>query len=336
MMPAITAGATSCIYPHRSDAAGRYGPAVGLREGHGWMGIAALCGVVLAWVVLATGCGADKPRALEPPATGVFFGAKTGPRESDVATLERLLGRKLAIRAIFISWEEQWPDDRVLADHRSGRLSLVTWAGTDLAAVASGSYDALIHERARAVRNLGFSIFVRWGAEMNGNWHPWGRQPTAYAAAWRRIHTIFEEEGATNVAWVWSPSIPQGDWDAYYPGDSYVDWIAGDFYNWGLSRPDTQWQPFEEAFTPFYEDMVDKGKPLMLAEVGSAEQGGEKGTWVQNAFRVLEERFPAVKAWIHQQYEDGEANWRVDSSPASLAAYREAVGSEYFGAFPSG
>jgi hypothetical protein len=74
----------------------------------------------------------------------------------------------------------------------------------------------------------------------------------------------------------------------------------------------------------------------MLSEVGSAEQGGDKPAWLHDAFTVLGERFPAVKAWIHQQYEDGEANWRVDSSPASLAAYQQIVNSDYFGAFPVG
>jgi beta-mannanase len=292
---------------------------------------------VLATAFLGNACGAAKPpAALESPHAGVYFGAKAGPRESDVAKLERLLGRKLAIRAIFVSWEEQWPDERVRADHRNGRLSLVTWAGTDLGSIAAGACDTLIRERAHAVKNLGFPIFVRWGAEMNGDWHAWGKQPTAYVDAWRRIHTIFEEEGAPNVAWVWSPSIPQGDWDAYYPGDSYVDWIGGDSYNWGLSRPDTRWQPFAELLAPFYKYATGKEKPLMLAEIGSAEQGGRKSEWVQTAFGALEERFPAVKAWIHQQYEDGEADWRVNSSPESLAAYRQIVNSDYLAAFPAG
>jgi beta-mannanase len=172
--------------------------------------------------------------------------------------------------------------------------------------------------------------------EMNGNWYPWCCHPEQFREVWRRIHDIFSEEGATNVAWVWSPATSRGGWDAYYPGDQYVDWIGASVYNWGLSQSGTRWRPFAEIFTPFYEDVAGKGKPLMLAEVGSAEQGGDKGAWVHDASTILEERFPAVKAWIHQQYEDGEADWRVDSSPTSLAAYRRLVNSDYLGAFPAG
>ena len=41
---------------------------------------------------------------------------------------------------------------------------------------------------------------------------------------------IYDAEGATNVQWVWDPQAAafcSGHAQSYYPGDAYVDWIAG-------------------------------------------------------------------------------------------------------------
>jgi hypothetical protein len=295
--------------------------------------LAALC---ISLSLVGASCHGANGNPIAPPATGVFFGAKTGYYQSDVSTFESLIRRKIAIRAISVPWDGIWPDARLVEDHGQGRLDLITWRGTNLGQILSGQFDDMIRARAREARQLGFPIFVRPMHEMNGDWFPWCCHPEEYRQSWRRIHEIFSEEGATNVAWVWSPATSRGGWDSYYPGDGYVDWIGASLYNWGLSRPDTRWQRFAEILEPFYERVVDKDKPLMLAEVGSAEQGGDKAAWLRNAAAALERRFPAVKAWVHQEYTDGGADWRIESSPAAEATYRAIVHEAYFGPMPQG
>jgi hypothetical protein len=53
---------------------------------------------------------------------------------------------------------------------------------------------------------------------------------------------MFHEKNVVNVAWVWTPvaSPPppadwgrDPDWQAYYPGDEYVDWVGADLNDWG-------------------------------------------------------------------------------------------------------
>jgi hypothetical protein len=264
------------------------------------------------------------------PATGVLFGAKTGYYQSDVSAFESLIGRKIAIRQTFVDWTKAWPDSRTVDDHADGRIPLISWKGTNLADIASGSYDVMIRERARAVKNLGFPIFVRWAHEMNAEWYPWGNQPANYVAAWRRIHTIFDDEGATNVAWVWAPSIPKGNWDAYYPGDSYVDWIGADSYNWGTCKtPSAGWKSFNAMFKAYHDHFAGNGKPMMMAEIGSAEQGGNKANWIADAKASIK-ALPAFHAWIHQQYTDGSCNWKIDSSTSAREAYRALAADPYF------
>ena len=71
---------------------------------------------------------------------------------------------------------------------------------------------------------------------MNGDWVPWGlgvngNTARDYVAAWRHLVTVFAEEGASNVRWVWSPNVnPDGylPFERLYPGDRWVDWLALD------------------------------------------------------------------------------------------------------------
>jgi hypothetical protein len=291
---------------------------------------------MIAFVALVaglSGCGKEGNPAIPAPENGIFFGAKAGPGQEEVHALETALNRHLAIRETVFSWEREWPDARMAIDHREGRVPLVSWWGTKVSAIASGEYDSMLRERARMVRALGFSIFLRPMHEMNGTWYPWCCDPEHYRAAWRRIHSIFEDEGADNVAWVWSPTASVGGWRDYYPGDDYVDWIGVSAYNWGSTRAPWTWRSLTGILSPFYAEFAASDKPIMLAEVASVEQGGDKAAWVIAAAAALEERFPAVKAWIHQEYPDGDADWRIGSSEESLEAYRRVARDPYFGAF---
>jgi hypothetical protein len=66
-------------------------------------------------------------------------------------------------------------------------------------------------------------------------------------------------------------------------------------------------------------------QPLMIYEVASAERGG-KAEWIRDMRKELASRFAKVRAvaWFHA---NKETNWRVDSSSASLEAFRSVVAS---------
>ena len=176
---------------------------------------------------------------------------------------------------------------------------------------------------------------------MNGDWLPWsgaanGRDPAEYVLAWRRVHSIFREEGASNAIWIWSPNsvdAPREAWNGftrYYPGDAYVDWVGVDGYNWGTTREWSSWQSFGSIFDPVYRAFARR-KPIMISEVSSAEAGGSKAAWIASAARTLKMRFPAVRAVVWFNI-DKEADWRVDSSASALHAFRALAADPYFGA----
>ena len=166
--------------------------------------------------------------------------------------------------------------------------------------------------------------------------------PLKYVKAWRHMHDIFVQEGATNAVWVWAPDkgdSPKDNWNhwlKYYPGDAYVDWVGFDGYNWGTAATTwaSSWTSFEDTFLPIYRDFASR-KPIMIAETASAEAGGDKGRWMADAQAMIKARWPDVVAvtWFD---DNKETDWRVDSSSSALAAYRRWVHDPYFDLFETG
>ena len=220
---------------------------------------------------------------------------------------------------------------------------MITWWGTTNSAVTDGSFDALIEARADDVKAFAKPVYLRFGAEMNGNWYAWSgpqndNDPSSFVAAWRHIHDIFSRVGADNVIWVWAPnadSKPGGvavtswnNWRNYYPGDRYVDWVGIDGYNWGT--PGGDWQSFREIFSPIYKDYSSR-KPIMIAETSSVEEGGSKRVWIRYAKRWIK-RHPSVKAlcWFDTNLSATRIDWRINSSGGAFRAFRRLARDPYF------
>jgi beta-mannanase len=124
------------------------------------------------------------------------------------------------------------------------------------------------------------------------------------------------------------PSDGWNHWTHYYPGDAYVDWVGLDAYNWGSSSTCCTWMSFADLATDLYRDYAAV-KPLMLPETSSAEVGGDKAAWIQAMRTGLPRDFPAIKAVVWFDI-DKETDWRIASSPATLAAYRAMALDPYF------
>lgn len=205
-----------------------------------------------------------------------------------------------------------------------------------LQSIIDGSYDAYITRWALASKAWGYPYFLRFAAEMNGNWYPWseqlnGNKPGEYILAWQHVHDIFTSVGATNVTWVWSPNVEYNGstpLSELYPGSAYVDWIGMDGYNWSTVQRH-QWQTFSQVFQQTYQDILamNLNKPLMIAETASAEVGGDKPQWISDAYGLqIPRNYPAIRAVIWFD-EKKETDWRIESSVASQAAFANAIAS---------
>lgn len=283
-------------------------------------------------------------------ALGVFLaGSPEDPGRIDSYTA--LVGKPPAI----VMWYHDWAHggfNKGIMDGIAARgiTPMVTWEPWDytggivqpayaLRTIASGTYDEYIRQYARDSAAWGRPFYIRFAHEMNGDWYPWGRgisgnTPADFVAAWRRVHDIFREEGATNVRWVWSPNVADANSTPYnliYPGDAYVDWVGVVGYNWGASYSWSGWVTFAALFGPSYAQLVTlTQKPLMITEVGSSETGGDKAAWIlQGLLSDLPLRFPRVRAvlWFNANQ---EADWAITTSPTAFDAFRRVVESPLY------
>jgi Glycosyl hydrolase family 26 len=285
-------------------------------------------------------------------------GAPDHPEKID--RFAEMVGRQPSV----VMWYQDWATagvkefDPARMDEvvERGAMPMVTWEPADyterldqpryaLKRIVAGDHDEHIRQWARDAAAWGKPFYLRFAHEMNGDWYPWSvsRPPVngnesadEYINTWKHVHDIFEEEGATNVRWVWNPDLTAPDrpsYDSLYPGDRYVDWVGIDAYNWGTSQPEqSSWQTFPEIFDASYKEMdAVTDRPMMVGETASAESGGVKAAWIRKTLLTdIPSRYPQVQAvvWFHRHK---EADWRVNSSEDSLEAYREVAASPLYG-----
>lgn len=314
-----------------------------------WIALATCATVVVLLILMASQAG-----------TQVSLGvAVDGTPKRTIEEYTRTVGKAPAIVMWYQNWEQagsrEFDPKKMDAVASRGAMPMLTWLPKDptlgneqpeyaLRAIAAGEHDAYIRQWARDAKAWGKPFYLRPMHEMNGNWSPWhvgvnGNTSAQYRAAWRRMHDIFEQEDATNVRWVWSPNVAHSGSTPFaevYPGDAYVDWVGLDGYNFGASKPNTRWRSLAEVFGPSYDALARMTrKPMMIAETACAEAGGDKAAWIrQGLLKDLPARFPRVRAvtWFDKIK---EADWRVDSSPAAEAAYKEvAASAAYRGRLP--
>jgi hypothetical protein len=208
--------------------------------------------------------------------------------------------------------------------------------------ISAGKFDTYIKQWALAAKAWRGPFFLRFAPEMNGDWTPWSGDVNSNAVddfvqTWKHVHDIFTSVAATNVTWVWNPNIlfkgkGAPPLSAYYPGDAYVDWIAIDGFNLGRVGNKGRWKTFSQVFGETYNSILEfTAKPIMIAETGSIEQGGNKAAWITDAFSTeLPNSFPNIKAvaWFNQT--SSQQDWRIETSSASQAAFFAAIHSSVY------
>jgi mannan endo-1,4-beta-mannosidase len=244
-------------------------------------------------------------------------------------------GRSPAIVHYFRRWTGEPTFDPAVAGfvHDLGAVPMISWEPWQgLDAIVDGAWDAVLADYARAVADHGQPLLLRFAHEMNLPQIPWFGPAATFRAAWERVRAAFDDAGATNVRWVWSPYANGpgvAELSEYFPGTGLVDWPALDGYNWGRSRPWQRWPSFERLFGASLATITElmPGAPVMLAEIGCATRGGDKAAWMRETLlHAIPERHPEIRAVVWFDHHRPEhADWRIDSSPDSLAAWREAI-----------
>ena len=300
-------------------------------------------------------CGAQ---AYLAPRCGALWGVYTleGPDpETAVYDLEQEVGRRfdVALRFHDFSYHPnlgQFPDDYEREMGRDRTLffswqARVSETDTDIPwrDIANGDYDDdYVRTAARRIREYGEPVFLAFDPEFDRLTSSKGPVED-YAAAYRRVWDVFEEEGVDNVAWAWVPTGYVGADNEQrlmdgYPGDDYVDWVGYDPYNF-YECNGTDWEDFEQTIEAGYAWLERSGlgdKPIILSEYGTqydADEPERSQQWHRDIPEVLE-RYPNLKGLVRfdadgvfygSDGEDGPScGFYIDNGPGMAESFAEA------------
>jgi hypothetical protein len=283
------------------------------------------------------------------PAKGLLFGAfeptaAGGTAADAVAARETQVGRTLGLDRSYWSWDDAQPGNIVTDDLAHGRTPLMSIkpqkrTGTVIswASIAAGAVDADIERQADqlAAAPGGIILALHHEPEIASGYG----SASDYVAAFRHYVSVFRERGASNVAFAWilTPVTFERNADQWYPGDDVVDWIGTDAYNFGSCKAGVSgWRSIESAASAFQQWGSAHGKPLVLAEYGSAEDPadpGRKAQWLRDAAATFQ-AWPNLRA---VSYFDtvGTCDWRLGLDAAGEGAFRELARTAYAMGSPS-
>ena len=206
-----------------------------------------------------------------------------------------------------------------------------------LSDLISGRYDSYIREFATKAKAWNHPFMLRFDWEMNGKWFPWhegvnGNQPGEFVTAWRHVHDIFREVGASNVTWVWCPNVEYSGstpFSEVYPGDAYVDWTGLDGYNRGTNPVSPEgWKSFSQVYRSSYNAIAGSlapSKPLMVGEVASSEDGGSKAAWIKDMLARIPTEYTKIRALLYFDKYDSSMDWPLETSTSATTAFAEGI-----------
>ena len=301
--------------------------------------------VLTAQLVAALAGPASAARArtvpVEPRVVGLAVaGAPTDLAEA--ASVSSRTGAAIDQVTFYVAWSRggDFPAADASRITATGAVPELTWepwdpaAGLDqpayaLDAIAAGRHDAYLRRWAQQIKAWGKPLVIRFAHEMNGDWYPWaegvnGNAAGDHAAAWRHVVDVFRRAKVGNVTWTWAANVPYAGstpLSSLYPGDAYVHRVGLDGYNWGTTQPWSTWQSFGEVFGPGVAELRSlTTRPIHVSETGAPEgAGGDKAAWTTDAWAWLDAH-PEVRGVTWFSFLK-EADWRVDSSDAGLAAW---------------
>lgn len=283
--------------------------------------------------------------------SGVFIGADCGGQAIvSCPNFAPDFRHGIALGTIYAGWSDDLGSvvqgQNLALWSQQGIVPQITWmpgTGVTYDAINQGTYDSYITTSAQELKAFGSTIFLRPFHEFNGDWYPYGlanqgadsAADTAFINAWRRVYTIFQQQGATNVKFVWcyaagsSPSAQTSPWNNpanAYPGDAYVDWIAFDAYNRGSLTDGLPWNSFDQIMNAPYQlaISISTSKPIMVAEMASNEYGdggNQKASWIAAMIAELTSAsnpYPNLKliSWF-----EGDPNGYIYNNESTQPAY---------------
>jgi mannan endo-1,4-beta-mannosidase len=192
-----------------------------------------------------------------------------------------------------------------------------------VAKIANGSEDKYFTSLALQIGALQSPVGIDLNHEFNGPWFGWGFKDVTsgqFVAAWRHIVTLFRDNGASNVIWIWNPNVmSQGtlpNLKPWYPGDAYVNWVGLDGYFYSSN----------DSYASVFDYTVDHIRsftkvPMLIVETGANPTSG-RARAINSIFQGVE-KMPGILGLIYFDYDKTTThNWYINNDPSALTAFK--------------
>ena len=265
------------------------------------------------------------------------------PGYSSIAAFAQAAGRQPNLLGYYSGWAEPFNTSFAEMIRKHGVTPFVQIDPTDasIGAVADGTYDYYLTSYAQSVRNFRTAVVIGFGHEMNAPWYSWGYKhvsPATFVAAWRHIVTLFREQGADNVTWLWtiqadgSTTGPVGSW---WPGTDYVTWIGIDGYYYYPS--DTFASVFGKTIT---QVRTFTSQPVLLSET-AVGPGGAQLAKIRDLFNGMAAYKTLGLVWFDKdQHGTGTGithqDWRLEDSLQAELSFSQGIHYELTPSPPGG
>jgi hypothetical protein len=272
---------------------------------------------------IALGCGVlglTAGAALAPSAAGAAGGATPKIYFGLVGSATNL---PVMSSHFYTQLNRKVPDTRMITMGSDG----VHWAALAAAGPGSAVYNDLVRW-AETLKTRPGPIYLTIGHEPESKAYRAYGTSAQYVLAFRHVVNIFRSLGVTNVQWTWQMTnyafeVSSSDSryaPKWYPGDSYVDVVGFDAYNWSDCRGGP-WEELSQAAGPPLQFARAHGKPAVIGEFASGP-GPKRAQWLKNVEAFLIANSNTIRAAYYFDIANTSAcNWRL-SSAADLGALR--------------
>jgi Glycosyl hydrolase family 26 len=293
----------------------------------GLIAAATLVFVVSRFLSFTSGAGAALPVA---PASylGVYESGALNTYQP-ITAFAQAAGQQPNLVGYYSGWREPFQTSFAETVSKHGAATIMQWDPTSvsIAKIAAGGYDSYLRSFANSVRKFGYPVVIGFGHEMNADWYSWGyghSSATTFVAAWRHIVTVFRDEKADNVTWLWTLQADEpgtGPINSWWPGAEYVDWVGIDGY---------YYQTYDNFFGVFAKTIAQvralTGLPVLLSEVAVGPQAGQ-AVKIPDLFAGMHTYGTLGLVWFDIAQHQGvyHQDWHIEDSPAAEKAFRHGV-----------
>lgn len=286
------------------------------------------------------------PPAAAATGSPVVFGA-VGATVSEIQSHERVLGKKMQGVRVFKNWDSKlFGEAQQYAKSRGQTLFLSIKAKRDNGSmmsfrdIANARPGSHLHnemlDHARQIKSFGAPVFIIFNHEPEASTSVRSGGGADFANAWRKVISTYRAAGVRNAEYVWTMTgygftrTDSRNARNYYPGDSYVDHIAADVYNW-YRCGGTGWVSMAtllEGHRRF--GLQHPGKGLMIMEWGASEdpaRPGRKAQWINEARDLFKKpaysQYRAVMQWGGRTHNgDNSCSFDYTTSSSARDAWR--------------